>query len=261
MENTTVFLSDWQVLFREGIHFTLSGEEDITVIGESTSNEEALDFIKTNAPDIVILNANHSEFSGINLTRHIRRNIPSISVILIMDSDNTETCLSALKYGANACITKNINPDEIIDLIREINNGRNPISKILLKPEVASRITEEFNNFAILSKEVDNLLASLSVMESGILKLAEEGISIEQISVAKGISETAIRHHLDMIVTKLIGNNHDREVIEAAQNKVTALFTRIKRSKKESDYISRDEFDAFKESIKERFKNLANGLG
>ena len=45
MGNITVFLANWQVLFREGIHFTLSGEEDIEVIGETTGNEEALAFI------------------------------------------------------------------------------------------------------------------------------------------------------------------------------------------------------------------------
>ena len=46
MEKISVFLADWQVLFREGIHFTLSGEEDIEVVGEATDNKEALDFIQ-----------------------------------------------------------------------------------------------------------------------------------------------------------------------------------------------------------------------
>ncbi len=49
MEKVSVFLADWQVLFREGIHFTLSGEDDIEVIGEATDNEEALNFIETNS--------------------------------------------------------------------------------------------------------------------------------------------------------------------------------------------------------------------
>ena len=56
MEKTSVFLADWQVLFREGIHFTLSGEEDIEVIGEVNNNEEALKSIEENPPRIAILN-------------------------------------------------------------------------------------------------------------------------------------------------------------------------------------------------------------
>jgi len=55
MEKIKIFLSDPQILFREGMHFTLSGEEDFEVTGEATGNEEALTFIETNPPNIAIL--------------------------------------------------------------------------------------------------------------------------------------------------------------------------------------------------------------
>ena len=61
MEKVSVFLADWQVLFREGIHFTLSGEEDMDVIGEADNNEEALSFIERTPPRVAVLNANHSQ--------------------------------------------------------------------------------------------------------------------------------------------------------------------------------------------------------
>jgi DNA-binding NarL/FixJ family response regulator len=261
MKSISVFLADWQVLFREGIHFTLSGEEDINVIGEATSNDEALSFIEANTPDIAVLNTNHSEFSGINLTRHISRNTPSVSVILITDNENTDTYLEALYCGASACITKNISPDEIVELIRKIAAGSKPISEALIKPEVATRIIQEFDNFSSLNKEVDNLLASLSGIEGKILQSAADGNQIEQISTSLEINTDAIYHHLDTILTKLISNNHDREIIEVAQRKITAILTRTRHSKKEPDYVQRDEFDAFKESIKERFQTIMNELG
>ncbi len=261
MNNINVFLADWQVLFREGIHFTLSGEEDINVIGEATSNDEALRFIETNIPDIAVLNANHSEFSGINLTRHISRNIPSVSVILITDNENTDTYLEALYCGASACITKNIGPEEIVELIRKIAAGSKPISEVLIKPEVAARIIQEFDNFSSLSKEVDNLLASLSGIENKILQSAADGNQIEEISTSLEIDTDAVYQHLDTVLTKLISNNHDREIIEVAQRKVTAILTRTKRSKKEPDYVKRDEFETFKDSIIERFQEIIRELG
>ncbi len=64
MEKVSVVLADWQVLFREGIHFTLSGEEDIEVIGEVTDGKEALNFIEKNPPRVAILNADRGELSG-----------------------------------------------------------------------------------------------------------------------------------------------------------------------------------------------------
>ena len=59
MDQISVFLADWQVLFREGIHFTLSGEEGLVVTGEATNNQEALDLIIKNPPQIAIININH----------------------------------------------------------------------------------------------------------------------------------------------------------------------------------------------------------
>jgi len=65
MEKIKVFLSDPQVLFREGIHFILSGEEDFEVTGETTSNEEAFAFLEANPPNVAI--------RGATLFRHEER--------------------------------------------------------------------------------------------------------------------------------------------------------------------------------------------
>ena len=77
MEKLRVFLSDWQVLFREGIHFILSGEEDMEVIGEETENEKALAFIEENLPGVAILNASQGNPSGIEVTSQIKQNAPT----------------------------------------------------------------------------------------------------------------------------------------------------------------------------------------
>ena len=260
MEKISVFLADWQVLFREGIHFTLSGEEDMDVIGEATNNEEALNFIEKTPPKLAILNANHSEFTGVHLTRRIQQNLPSVSVILIMDSDNEDQLFSAMKCGASACVTKDIDPDELVSLIRNIAQGAKPISQVLLRPGIAPRVIDEFENFSLISKEVDNLLARLSPRESEILHGIADGNSIEQLSSTLGINEEAIRHHLDLILTKLVSNEHNREVIEATQKGLPSAISRARRGKPAEEYITKDEFDAFKESLRERFKSLTGEL-
>ena len=103
MDRISVFLSDWQVLFREGIHFTLSGEDDIEVIGEATSNEDALKAIEANPPHIAILNANHEKMEGIQAAGYLRRHFPSVATVIIMDSDNEEQLFLAMQSGASAC--------------------------------------------------------------------------------------------------------------------------------------------------------------
>jgi len=260
MEKVSVFLSDWQVLFREGIHFTLSGEEDIEVIGEATNNEEALNFIETNPPTVAVLNADHSEVSGIKITSRIKQNFPSVSVILIMDSDDEEQLFSAMKCGASACLIKDIDPDELVNIIRKVAQGAYPASEALLRPWLASRVLDEFEDFSLISKQVDNLLARLPPRESEILHHIADGNSIEQVAQTMGINEEAIRHHLELILTKLVANEHNREVIEVAQSNLPAIISRARPGKSVAEYITKDEFTTFKESLRERLKSFMGEL-
>ena len=262
MEKVSVVLADWQVLFREGVHFTLSGEEDIEVIGEVTSGEEALNFIEANPPSVAILNSDRGEPSGVDVTRRIKQNLPSVSVILIMDSDNEEVLFSAMKSGASACLTKEADPDELLNIIRKAAQGAYPISEAMLKPEIASRIVSEFEDFSLISKEVNNLLARLSPREGEILRHIADGSSIEQVSQALDINEETIRHHLGLILTKLVANDHSREVIEATQSNLSSVVSRGRRAgKPEAEYITKDEFTEFKDSLRERFRSLSGELG
>ena len=262
MEKVSVVLADWQVLFREGIHFTLSGEEDIEVIGEVTNSEEALNFIEANPPNVAILNADRGEPSGIEVTRRIKQNLPSVSVILIMDSDNEDQLFSAMKCGASACLTKDIDPLDLVNIIRKVAQGAHPISEALFRPGIASRIIDEFETFSLISKEVNNLLARLSPRESELLHHIADGNPSEQVSQTLGINEEAIKHHLDLTLTKLVANTHNQEVIEAAQSRQLSIVSRTRRAgKPEADYITKEEFTEFKESLMERFKSLSGELG
>jgi len=228
MENISVFLAEWQVLFREGIHFTLCGEEDIEVIGEAADNEEALNFIEAHLPSIAILNADRGKLSGIDVTSRIKQNHPLVSVILIMDSENEEQLFSAMKCGASACVTKEIDPGDLVSTVRKVAQGAYPISEALLRPRITSRVIDEFEAFSLINKEVSNLLARLSPREGEILRHIADGSSIEQVSQALGLSKEAIRHHLDVTLIKLVANDHNRVVIEAAQNLLPSIISTTK---------------------------------
>ena len=252
MEKFSVFLADWQVLFREGIHFTLSGEEDMEVIGEATDSEQALTFIETNVPNVVILNIDHDKLNGAEVTRRIKQNLPEVAAILIMESDNEEQLLSAMKSGASACLAKDINPDELISTIRKVAQGGQPISEAFLRPEIASRVADEFEAFSSIGEEVGNLLARLLPVETEILRHIADGSPIKEIANTLGLSEEVIRHHLNLILTKLVANDRSREVIEAAQRGLPSVISRA--GKPAMEYVTKDEFNDFKERLIERFK-------
>ena len=258
MDKIKVFLSDWQVLFREGIHFTLSGEEDIIVTGETTVNEEALNFVSENPPDIAIVNIDHSEYSGVHFTRHIKQNYPSISVILVMDTDNEDQLYSALKCGASACVAKEIDPEELVTLIRRITDGNQPIRTAILRPHIASMILEDFEGFALLDKEVDGLLAKLTLPESNMLKALVRGDTIDDIVKSLGIQDAKLNSMLDVIRMKLEKNELGRTIVEASQKGLSAVIQRTRKGKKTEEYISREEFESFRDSLIEHFRTFTD---
>jgi len=256
MGKTKVFISDWQVLFREGIHFTLSGEEDVIVTGETTENREALDFLIGNPPDIAIVNINHGEYSGVKLTRYVRQNLPAVSVILVMDTETDDRLYEALKCGASACVSKDIDPDDLLVLIRQITEGSVPVSRVMRQPSIASRILDDFAAFTELNNEVDSLLAVLTPREQELIKRISEKNDLPDIMKDLGIGEKDVDAVLKVIRGKLEINEHCREVVEAAQRGLTSVIKRTRNGKKQDDYISRDEFESFRDSLIEHFRGF-----
>jgi DNA-binding NarL/FixJ family response regulator len=236
------------------MHFTLSGEEDIDVIGETTNNEEALAFIEANSPQVAILNANKAKLTGIEITRRLKQNVPSVAIILVMDVENEELHFSALTSGASACVSKDIDPDQLLDIIREASQGKKPISAELLKPGLALRALDEFEACSVISQRVDNLLARLNPREAEILSHIGVGKSIQELASTAEISEETIRRHLDLIVSKLVANDRGRRLIESTQHGLIAPGTALEQPKIE--YITKDEFAEFKENLRKSLESL-----
>jgi two-component system response regulator DevR len=256
MEKIRVFLSDPQVLFREGIHFILSGEDDFEVTGEATSNEEAYTLIEANPPLIAILSLQDATADGCEIARRIKRSLPSISVILTLEKKEEEKLFQAIKCGASACLTKDTDPDFLLNIIRVVAQGSQPIIDELFAPGLAVRALAEFNDVAAVNKQVDNLLANLTNKESQILKTIGGGSSLAETATKLDMSEETIRRNLKMVQNKLVNNDQAHTVFEAAQRSLPMLI----RSKSSKDapgqYVTRTEFNEFKESLMARFKSF-----
>jgi len=260
MEKITVFLADWQVLFREGIHFTLSGEEDMEVIGEDVGNEQALSFIESNPPQVAILNAGHDTLNGLEATRKIKQNLPEVAIILVMDTYNEDQLFDALKSGASACFTKDVDPDVVVNSIREVVKNKLPINEAIWKPEIASRIVDNFTAFSSLGEQVGRLLAHLTPHEAEILNQVANGNTREQITGALSINDEALDNRLQSVHNKLVVNDQKLMLIEVVQRGLPAISRISVDGKPGTEYITKEEFTAFKESLKEHFKFLSGEI-
>jgi len=261
MEKIKVFLSDPQVLFREGIHFTLSGEDDFEVIGEATNNEDAFAAIEANPPNEVVLNMENGKLDGPEVTRRIRRNLPSVLVILVMDSENEERLFAAMKSGASACLTKDADPEYLLDTLRVIAQGSQPITETLLIPGIASRILQEFEAVSVLNKQVNDVMVRLSPKETEVLNCLAAGNNIEQTVARLNSNEGTVQRYIKLVVNKLVSNDRTLTVIEAAQRNLPSILSSIAlQGKPTAEYITKEEFNEFKESLMERLKTFIGEL-
>lgn len=256
IEKVKVFLSDPQVLFREGIHFILSGEDDFEVTGETTNNEEAFNLIQANPPQIAILSLQDPKAEGCDITRRIRRNLPSTSVILIIDTKDEAKLFETVKCGASACITKDADPEYLLDIIRVVAQGSYPIIDELLKAGVASKILTEFADVATINVQMDNMMAGLTPKETQVLTAIAAGSAIEQVAAKLDMSEDIIRRNLKLVLNKLVSNDQSRAVFEAAQRSLPSLLRASLKKDNGAEYVTKAEFNDFKEALFSRFKTI-----
>jgi DNA-binding NarL/FixJ family response regulator len=257
MGKIKVILSDPQVLFREGIHFILSGEDEFEVIGETTGNEEALNLIENNPPDVAFLSMQDDKFPGPEMTRRLKRNLPSVSVVLITDKKEEGKLFDAIRSGASACLTKDMAPETLLETIRVIADGKLPIMEDVMMPGLASMVLAEFEDIATMNEKLDNLLATLSTKEEQILSNTIDGNDIEQIAYKLETDGDGIRQHLGTVINKLIANDQSRALIEAAQRSLPSIVRSINgKDGNAAEYVTRSEFSDFKENLMERVKTL-----
>jgi two-component system response regulator DevR len=257
MKRIKIFLSDPQILFREGIHFVLSGEDDFEVTGETTNNEEALSHIETNPPQIAILNTEDKKLSGPKIISRLKRRFPSISVILIIEKKHEEQLFEVIKSGASACLTKDTEPEQLVDTVRDVSQGSLPIMEELLTPAMAARTLAEFKDFDSLNEGMDNLMAGLTLIETQILNSIAAGNSTEQVATKLNIDEEIIRGNLKLVLNKMVANDRTRAVIATMQRGLLSVISKTGRSDElTEEYLTREEFTRFKESLAKRLKNV-----
>jgi DNA-binding NarL/FixJ family response regulator len=265
MEKIKVILSDIKVLFREGIHFILSGEEDFEVIGEASNNEEAMALIDSSPPDIAILGMQNRRLLGSDITRRIKRLNPSVAVILTIERKDADLTFIAMRSGASACLPKDTDPEYLVDTARLTSRGNRPIVESLLVPEIASKTIAEFDDFAILGEQVDNVLTGLSPEETDILDNIAAGSKMSELVSKLDVSEDDVWRHLREIVDKLVDNDQARALIEAAhlieyaQRSLPSLVRNVIKTREPAgDYVTKAEFNELKQSLLDQINSLKN---
>ncbi len=215
-----VLIIDDHPLFRRGIRWTLDAAEDVDVIGEAENGTEAIAIAEKSFPDVALVDINLPGLNGLEVARVIKRRSPRIRLIVLSVYEDDEQLFNAIKVGASAYATKSLKPDDLLNVIREVNNGTYLINEtVMSKPHIASRVLSQFRELTSNTEELGGgqLFAPLTSREIEILDCIARGMSNKEIANQLSISGQTVKNHITSILSKLQVNDRTMAVIFAIQ--------------------------------------------
>ena len=199
-----ILLADDHNIVRSGIRQLLESADDIQVIAEAGDGEEAQSLIEHYKPDVAVLDIQMPKASGIEVTRWVRSHWPEMGVLILTAYDDDPYVMAVLQAGANGYVLKTGQPDELIQAVRDVYEG-----KSALDPIITSKLMT--NIFPKSEKTVE----SLTDRELDVLRLTAKGFTNKAIGVQLSISDRTVQGHLAHIFAKLQANSRTEAVMRA----------------------------------------------
>jgi len=189
-----VFLLDDHEIVRQGLRGLIEVEDDLTVIGEAGTAEEALHRIPATQPDVAVLDVRLPDGDGVEVCREVRSRFPEVQCLMLTSFADDEALFSAIMAGAAGYVLKQIRGTDLVDAIRRVAAGES-----LLDPAVTARVLERLR----AEPKEDDGLAQLSEQERRILDLIAEGCTNRQISETIFLAEKTVKNYVSSLLAKL----------------------------------------------------------
>ncbi|MBC8163124.1 MAG: response regulator transcription factor [Roseiflexaceae bacterium] len=214
-----VLIIDDHPLFRQGIRWSLEEAGDMRVVGEAENGQEAIKLAERTTPDVVLVDINLPGLNGLEVARVIKRRDPRMGLIVLSVYEDDDQLFQAIKVGAAAYSSKDVHPEALMHMIREVARGRYMINdSVLAKPHVATRVLHQFRELAASDDEqTSSLFAPLTSREIEILDCIARGLSNKEIANELSISGQTVKNHITSILSKLQVNDRTMAVIYAIQ--------------------------------------------
>jgi len=208
MSKIRVIIADDHSLVREGIAAFLKCYDNIEVIAEASDGLEAIEKTKQFHPDIVLMDVAMPKLGGLEATVEIRKNDPSVKILVLTQYDDKEYILRFLKAGVSGYLLKKAVGSDLISAITAIMAG-----ETYLYPAIASKVVDGF-----LGKEASHTQDSYDLLtdrEKQVLKLVAEGHTHKDIAQMLSISPKTVIAHQTNLCEKL-GLSSKADIIKFA---------------------------------------------
>ncbi len=201
MKSIRVLLADDHNLVRAGIKSLLEDSNNVIVVGEAANGRDAVVLTGQLSPDIVFLDIAMPELNGLDAAARIKKEYPSVWIVILSMHTDEEYVIQAIKSGASGYLLKDSAPGELRIAVDSIMNG-----EIYISPSIPREIINAYLSRQKKSQQLEEIEFSREVLTSRqkeVLQLIAEGNSTREIAGKLFVSVKTVETHRAHIMEKL----------------------------------------------------------
>ncbi len=212
MPKINLLIVDDHPMIREGLVTMLAHFSDIQIIGTCADGQEAIEAVKENLPDVILMDLKMVKMNGIETTREIVSRYPGVRVIILTIYEDADSVRLALQAGASGYVLKQASREKLVESIRLVHRGNPIIDTTLLSQLVIdyTRMAKEAATHGQTQVADDN--KRLSTRENEIARLLAQGLTNKEISAKTHLAVDTVKTHLRNIYRKLGAKNRSQAI-------------------------------------------------
>jgi DNA-binding NarL/FixJ family response regulator len=204
MYQRRILIVDDHPFFRVGLSRILQQDDRLKIVAEATNGHEALHEADVHRPDLVLMDVHLPGVTGLQVGAALRRQRPSISLIFLSMHVDDDRLFAAIRAGAAGYLTKDADPQAILDAVHAVLAGENLLQQqVLANPNLARRVLGEFRSLHEQGSAETEPEARLSPREVEVLDCLVMGQSNKEIGDALFITEQTVKNHMTSVLRKL----------------------------------------------------------